>query len=88
MSWHTVRMPLMFMLSMSLIGLEFYPALLIAFGLVIYCLKNDRQYDAVIMTIFLYGGYNFYKMNKGIRQKAGGCAGCLLPQRRADGGKG
>ena len=62
MSWRTVRMPLMFMLSMSLIGLEFYPALLIAFGLVIYCLKNDRQYDAVIMTIFLYGGYNFYKM--------------------------
>ncbi|MDE7119801.1 MAG: hypothetical protein K2O10_04255, partial [Muribaculaceae bacterium] len=36
MSWASARVPLMFMLSMSLVGLTFYPAILLILAFIAY----------------------------------------------------
>lgn len=48
--------PVLFMVSMSLVGLSFYPAWLIVLGLLINKFKTDR-YEALIMLLILLGGY-------------------------------
>lgn len=48
--------PVLFMVSMSLVGLSFYPAWLIVLALLVQKFKSDR-YEALIMTLILLGGY-------------------------------
>lgn len=50
------RTPLCFMLCLSLLGLYFYPILLVIAILLIKAWKNDR-YDLAIMTFLLFGGF-------------------------------
>lgn len=58
-AWATARLPLFFLLCMSLFGLSVYPVVLIIFALLIYTWKASR-YDTVIMSLIFLGGYQFY----------------------------
>ncbi len=50
------RTPVLYMLTMSALGLQFYPALLLLFIFWIKAWKNDRYNLAIMLTIF-FGGY-------------------------------
>ncbi|MDE6196947.1 MAG: hypothetical protein K2F91_03655 [Muribaculaceae bacterium] len=50
------KMPLLFMLSMSLVGLEFVPAILFIAAILIHQFRHDR-YNFVIMLTIFFGGY-------------------------------
>lgn len=58
-TWATARLPLFFLLCMSLFGLSVYPVVLIIFALLIYTWKASR-YDTVIMSLIFLGGFQFY----------------------------
>lgn len=57
-SWSECKYPLFFLLSMSLLGLSFYPALILIFIILLNRWKNDR-YDFIFMLTFFFGGYAF-----------------------------
>lgn len=62
MTWSSVWLPLCFLLSMSMVGLSFYPAVLFILAFIAYAWRTGRLYDTVLMIALAYGGYNFYSM--------------------------
>lgn len=52
------KLPLGFLLSMTLCGLNFYPALLLVIGTLVYAFKHDRYSFVIMLTIF-FGGFAF-----------------------------
>ncbi len=50
--------PIIFMLSMSAVGLSFYPAWLVVLAMMLKRLRTDR-YEALIMLLIVLGGYGF-----------------------------
>lgn len=56
MSRHDFMWPLGFMLSVSLLGLHFYPALLIILAILLNRWRQNR-YDFAIMTFIFFGSY-------------------------------
>ena len=58
-TWKTARVPLFFLLCMSLFGLSVYPVIIIIIALLFYTWKNSR-YDTLIMSLLLLGGFQFY----------------------------
>ncbi|MDE7120349.1 MAG: hypothetical protein K2O10_07045, partial [Muribaculaceae bacterium] len=61
-SWAAARVPLMFRRALSLVGLTFYPAILLILAFIAYSWRKGRLYDTVMMIALSYGGYNFYSM--------------------------
>ena len=49
-TWATARLPLFFLLCMSLFGLSVYPVVLVIMALLVYTWKASR-YDTVIMSL-------------------------------------
>ena len=56
-------LPLLYLLSLSLTGLQFYPALLPIVACWLWSLKNDR-YQLVIQLTLFFGGYGFINVEK------------------------
>lgn len=52
--------PLLFMLSMALVGLRFYPAFLFALAIILKRFREDR-YDFVIMLMMLFGNFGLMR---------------------------
>ncbi len=52
------RTAILFLLSMSVSGLMFYPALIFVIGFILSSWRNDR-YNFIIMTALFVGGYGF-----------------------------
>lgn len=50
------KMPLLFMLSLALVGLEFIPAIIFVAAILIHQFRHDRYNFVIMLTIFL-GGY-------------------------------
>lgn len=55
------RTPLLFLLSLDLVGLELWPALAISILFLAHTWRHDR-YDFMIMLMYLCGGYGFYSI--------------------------
>lgn len=53
------RDPLLFMLTLALFGLHFYPAVLLALIMMMRALRDDR-YNFVIMALLFCGGYGLF----------------------------
>lgn len=53
------RTPLLFMLSLDMVGLELWPALAISILFLAHAWRHDR-YDFMIMLIYLFGGFGLY----------------------------
>lgn len=68
LSWAQVKVPLLFMLSLSLTGLSFYPAILLALAIMVRQYKTN-PYNFIIMAMILFDGYGILnpKMLPGIR---------------------
>lgn len=58
-TWQTARVPLFFLLCMSLFGLSVYPVFIVIIALLFYTWKKNR-YDTLIMSMMLFGGFHFY----------------------------
>lgn len=56
-------MPLLFFLSMAVLGLRFYPALAAVIVELIYVWRKGRQYDFLIMCTFVAGCFGFTQQN-------------------------
>ncbi len=51
-------LPVAFMLSLSLWGLSFYPAIVLVFFLIVYAARHDRE-SMIIMLMLVAGGYGY-----------------------------
>lgn len=57
------KMPILFLLSMAMLGLKFYPALAFIIAEMVYVWRNGRRYDFLIMCTFVAGCFGFTQQN-------------------------
>ncbi len=60
MTWQNTRTPLLFLLCMTAVGLKFYPALAVMFGIMAASWRRDR-YSFLVQLMIAYGGFLFYE---------------------------
>lgn len=57
------RTPLLFMLSLSMVGLEIWPAIALSILFLAHSWRNDR-YEFMIMLMFVCGGFGLYNVDQ------------------------